>query len=89
MAPSDVRERYHPKPTRLPPPEIAVDPERLAIWQQQEVQQRHTRQESGFFGSNVFEATGCGEKIIYECWRKRKSANFGPMVDCHALHRDR
>ena len=85
----DVRQKHNPTPRPKPPAEVAADPERLAIWEEREEKQRRASQREPGFGSDVFEATGCGETITYECWRKTKSVNFEPMVDCSELHRDR
>jgi len=89
VTPYDVRQKYNPTAKPQPPAEIAADPERLAIWEEKEEEKRRASQREPGFGSNVFEATGCGETITYECWRKKKSVNFEPMVDCRALHRER
>lgn len=89
VTPFDVREKYNPARKPVPPADVASDPERLALWEAKQAKQRGASRTESSFGSDVFEATGCGETITYECWRKRKSVNNQPMVDCKELHRER
>ena len=84
----EVREKYDTTPKPTPPPEVAADPERLEVWEKKQAKLRADRTEPGF-GSDVFEATGCGETITYECWRKKKSVNGQSSVDCTDIHRER
>jgi hypothetical protein len=84
----DVREKHNPTAKPKPPADVAADPERLAVWEEKQDKQRRASQREPGFGSDVFEAKGCGETITYECWRKNRSVNFEPLVDCRVIHRD-
>jgi hypothetical protein len=54
-----------------PPPDVATDPERLRVWQENREAQR--RRDERFAdslsecGRRVYEATGCGERRFYSC----------------------
>ena len=71
-----------------PPPEVAADPERLEVWEENEAKQRRANAREPGFGSDVFEVKGCGETITYECWRKNKWRGGESSVGCSQLHRD-
>jgi hypothetical protein len=59
-----------PSPMPKPPADVAADPARLALWQQ------NHRQDSTGFDSvhDVEEARGCGKEAFYECYRYQKHA---------------
>lgn len=60
-------------PPKKPPPEIAADPARLALWQKQE----DASKKSWDKATRVWEVTGCNETQLYTCMpsSKRMGAN--------------
>jgi hypothetical protein len=62
-----ARERTDIVPsTGAPPPDVAGDPDRLALWRSDALKRMDTRP--------VFEATGCGRSELYRCWLWSPSA---------------
>ena len=57
---------------RTPPSEVASDPERLKMWQDQQEKVRTAFDKY----HSIFEAHGCGHQSLYECgWSTRGSVN--------------
>jgi hypothetical protein len=64
---TSVQQRSDLKPvcgeaSATPPPDVAADPDRLSLWSSQ-----RQRQDSDCAGWSVWEATGCGQTLVYQC----------------------
>jgi hypothetical protein len=66
-APDSLRPTLPPEPS--PPPEVAADAARLAVWhQEQEAKRRYLDRPCSEFGAvDTFEATGCGQRLVLCC----------------------
>jgi hypothetical protein len=65
-----------------PPDEVKRDPARLAIWKKQ---QRETHDLWNSHGE-VWEASGCGHDVVYQCGRPNGKGQNGFGVSCSALN---
>ena len=73
----EARERSDLKPSMFfpklsPPTDIAADPGRLKMWQDEQDKQRAAADTSG---DDVFEVRGCGKQVIIWCHRFTKNMN--------------
>jgi hypothetical protein len=73
----EVRERRDLRPssfmtTRTPPAEVAADPGRLKMWQDEQDKQRAA---ANNYGDQVFEVRGCGHQTLMTCHRLSRNAN--------------
>lgn len=66
LRPSDLETR--PKPS----PEIAADPGRLRVWQEEETKARELSDR----GEKMVEVRGCAVQTLYACHRHNKDANY-------------
>ncbi|MBL8923686.1 MAG: hypothetical protein JNJ54_32830 [Myxococcaceae bacterium] len=69
-----------PKPT--PPPDIAADPARLAMWQQS---QAESRTQAASYPGVVIEVKGCGLVVMMDCYRKNKVRWGESSVGCSEI----
>ena len=73
----EARERADIRPSSLrygedkPPAEIAADPGRLKMWQDERTKDRQDYDSS----NKTFEVRGCGHLTLYACMRHTKNAN--------------
>jgi hypothetical protein len=89
----DYRRPLPPAP--LLPPDVAADPARLAVWQQQRDEERRQANESAcgpnLPGYDAYEATGCGLRFIVCCANRYISGGEGTtysqVIDCQSLVR--
>jgi hypothetical protein len=57
-----------------PPPDVAADPQRLALWKEKQ-------QDSRSRGSDpVFELRGCGHSVLYHCTRANTGTHSGAVM---------
>lgn len=76
QAAEEMRRKYleelHTRPLdRKPPPEIAADRERLALWQKEQAAEQ-ARLDQRDRERPFAQVEGCGEKALYECSASRK-----------------
>ena len=72
---SRERPELHPSmlaPSAQPPAEVARDPERLALWQQQQAKSRAADDRN----QTVFEVRGCNHEQLYRCHRFKNTKSF-------------
>lgn len=60
-----------------PPDDLAGDPERLALWQKKQDENRKAWDRS----SDLFEVAGCGERKIYKCSRGKRGPSCSRVAD--------
>ena len=53
-----------------PPPEVASDPSRLAIWKKKEAERDSDADSGGNYGVYYWQVRGCGHEDLYECSNK-------------------
>ena len=73
----EVRPREDVRPSDLlarpqPSPEVARDPERLAVWQAAEAQSRAYEDRA----DKIVEVRGCGQQTLLACHRHNKDASY-------------
>ena len=73
----EARERRDLSPAsfvrkRTPPAEIAADPGRLEMWEEEQEKERAA---ANAFGDEVFELRGCGHQTLMTCHRVSRNAN--------------
>lgn len=66
------------------PPDVAADPQRLAMWKEQ--QQAKLARPSGYRGV-VIEVSACGSTLMMDCFRKNKVRWGESSVSCSELSR--
>jgi hypothetical protein len=54
-------------PASTPPDEVAADPERLALWKEQQASAQATRRANAEAAYDVFEVSGCGRTVRLGC----------------------
>ena len=55
-----------PPAPEAPPPEVQTDPERLALWREQ--QPARQREAAPYLpGDDFYEVSGCGHRVVYGC----------------------
>jgi hypothetical protein len=64
--------------TRTPQNEIASDPGRLRLWQDE--QERLRTSEDKYH--SIYEARGCGHHVLYQCGRTTSGSSSGASVLC-------
>jgi hypothetical protein len=65
LRPSDWLER------RIPPSEVASDPGRLRMWQDEQEKLRTSVDKY----HSIYEARGCGHQVLYECGRATRGSS--------------
>ena len=64
-------------PSRAAPPDVAADPARLAMWNDQEARRN----------SHYYVATGCGHESLYLC-EHRPNPDEAALPNCLLQHSD-
>jgi hypothetical protein len=75
---------------RNPPPQVMLDPERLALWNEMRDrdQERHARAGQLY---TWYQAVGCGDAKTYRCYHKKWQASCEPSdvaLQARAARRD-
>jgi hypothetical protein len=65
------------KKPSTPPADVAHDPQRLALWQQQQEQSRAFEDQ----GQTVFEVRGCNYEELDRCSRMKSGSSFCMSMD--------
>jgi hypothetical protein len=60
-----------------PPPDVASDPDRLAMWQRAMLEQVNHEGDR-----QLFSASGCGDLANYACWDYQQDEQRGGLVVC-------
>ncbi len=61
-----------------PPPDVASDPDRLRVWRQAQDQRRAAE---AAHPCNIYEVSGCGQRVLYCCYTRIENDYAGQFYD--------